>query len=146
VDLWLTMHPDARLIRRLQAEVQMLLYTHPVNDEREAAGLRPVNSFWLSGTGPATEAHPTSAAWQVDERLRAPALAEDWAAWAEAWAALDNGPLRALLAQAETGQTATLTLCGERHAQTYETRPRPWYRRGLLARQRVHAAPLLAQL
>ena len=29
----------------------MLLYTHPVNDAREARGALPVNSFWLSGCG-----------------------------------------------------------------------------------------------
>ena len=35
-DLWMPNHPQARLLRRLQNEVQMLLYQHPVNDEREA--------------------------------------------------------------------------------------------------------------
>ena len=29
----------------------MLLYTHPINDAREARGALPVNSFWLSGCG-----------------------------------------------------------------------------------------------
>lgn len=145
VDLWLTMQVEGRRIRRLQAEVQMLLYTHAVNDAREAQGLKPVNSFWLSGTGPAEPASPKPTPWQVIETLREPALAEDWAAWAEAWQAIDAGPLRALLAEAQAGRPAQLTLCGERHAQHFAAQPRPWWR-GILAGRRVHSAPLLAEL
>ena len=48
-----------------------------------------------------------------DDRLRRPALAEDWAAWCEAWQALDAGPLAALL---QSGAAGRLTLCGERRA------------------------------
>lgn len=145
VDLWLTTHPESRRIRRLQAEVQMLLYTHPANEQREAQGLRPVNSFWLSGTGPTTPAAPASADVQVIDTLHEPALAEDWAAWAEAWHALDAGPLAALLAEAQAGRPALLTLCGERHATRYAAQPRPWWR-SLLGAGRVHSAPVLAEL
>ncbi|HSI56683.1 MAG TPA: hypothetical protein VLA16_03950 [Ideonella sp.] len=144
VDLWLNMHPDVRKVRRLQAEVQMLLYTHPTNEQREAQGLLPVNSFWLSGTG-VTRPAPALPTLQVDDRLRAPALAEDWAAWAEAWAALDAGPLRSLLERSQAGEPVSLTLCGERHAQRFESRPRPWWRR-VIGPGRVAAAPLLATL
>jgi len=145
VDLWLNSHPDAKRIRRLQAEVQMLLYTHPVNEAREASGLRAVNSFWLSGTGPAQSQAALPAGWQVDERLRGPALADDWAAWAAAWQALDAGPLQALLQAAEAGQPVALSLAGERHAARWQAQPRPWLRR-LLAPRRVPAAPVLATL
>ena len=148
VDLWLNMHPQAGWLRRLQAEVQMLLYTHPVNDAREAQGLRPVNSFWLSGTGPTPSApglDPATGALSLDERLRAPALAEDWAAWAEAWAALDAGPLAALRQRADAGEPVRLSLCGERHAQSFSLQPRPWWQR-LLGGGRRHAAPVLAAL
>jgi hypothetical protein len=41
----------AKPLRRLQNEMQMLLYTHPVNERRIARGLPAVNSFWISGTG-----------------------------------------------------------------------------------------------
>lgn len=145
VDHWLKRHPEARLLRRLQAEAQMLLHTHPVNERREAQGLLPVNSFWLSGTG-TPHPVPEVPGLQVDDGLRAPALAEDWAAWAEAWAALDAGPVQALLRQAEAGQAVKLTLCGERTAQTFASgAPRPWWRR-LVAPRRVAAAPVLAAL
>lgn len=106
VDRWLAGGTQARLVRRLQNEVQMLFHTHPLNEQREAQGRLPVNSFWLSGCGraqPAAGAAPT-----LDERLRAPALADDWAAWCKAWDGVDAGIERA----------SRLTLCGERASVT----------------------------
>ena len=44
IDRWLPGQGDARLIRRLQNEVQMLLHQHPVNLAREARGELPVNA------------------------------------------------------------------------------------------------------
>lgn len=127
VDLWLHAHPQARLVRRLQNEVQMLLYTHPLNDRREARGELALNSFWLSGCG---RAQPVPGGGpMVDERLRGPALAEDWAAWSDAWRALDAGPVAQLLAQAQRGEPVELTLCGERRAQRYTAgRASAWQR------------------
>jgi hypothetical protein len=145
VDLWLGDDPGARRLRRLQAEAQMLLHRHPLNEAREAEGVLPVNSFWLSGTG-ATQPAPPPDSTQVDDRLRAPALAEDWAAWADAWHALDAGPVAAALREAEAGREVRLTLSGERHAQTFAPAERPWWRRGLLAPRQRHAAPWLADL
>ncbi|MFN5812191.1 MAG: hypothetical protein ACK44R_13505, partial [Burkholderiales bacterium] len=40
--------PAQRLLRRLQNEMQMLLYTHALNAKRP----QPINSFWVSGCGP----------------------------------------------------------------------------------------------
>jgi hypothetical protein len=122
VEPWLPQPPQARLIRRLQSEVQLLLYAHPVNDAREARGALSVNSFWLSGCGrfqPIEGSDPN-----VDDRLRAPLLADDWVAWADAWRALDAGPLAELLARAQRGEAVSLTLCGERVAQRFENLPR----------------------
>lgn len=48
--------------RRLQSEIEMALHEHSVNTDRQAAGLAPINSFWLWGGGRApervTEFHP----------------------------------------------------------------------------------------
>ncbi len=121
VDAWLGTAAAARHMRRLQSEVQMLLYTHPLNDQRVTRGLLPVNSFWISGCGVAQV--PSGTQLQTDERLRRPALADDWAAWAKAWQTLDEGPLRELLALAETGVACSLTLCGERAAVRFEPAP-----------------------
>ncbi|MEO7151765.1 MAG: hypothetical protein ABIX46_08665 [Burkholderiaceae bacterium] len=130
VERWLAgmrQHGPSRVLRRLQSEVQMQLYPHPVNERREACGALTVNSFWLSGCGRAQPADP--AALQVDAALREPLLTQDWAGWAEAWRALDAGPLAALLKRAASGEAVTLTLCGERAAQRHEPLPRPLLRR-----------------
>ena len=129
VDAWLPDHRSAGLIRRLQIEVQMLLYTHALNDQREAAGLPTVNGIWLSGCGRLPAAGSHSPAVQVDDRLRAPALGEDWAAWCTAWQALDAGPIAALAAQQSAGAAVTLTLCGERFAQTWASAPQGLWQR-----------------
>lgn len=125
VELWMRPGSDrqGRLIRRLQSEVQLLMYPHPINDSREQAGHLTVNSFWLSGCGRL----PTVGAAQpveVADALRAPLLAEDWAGWAQAWKALDSGALAGWLAEAVRGGTVGLTLCGERSAQRFESVPR----------------------
>jgi len=134
VDRWLVADPRARLIRRLQNEVQMLLYTHPINAAREELGLPVVNSFWLSGCGRAQPAL-APAGLAVDERLRAPALAEDWAAWSAAWRALD-----AALPAPDTAPLQ-LTLCGERSAVSFASAPRSLWQRvgGRFARPQAQA-------
>jgi hypothetical protein len=108
VDRWLPAQRQARLVRRLQNEVQMLLHTHPINAEREAHGVLPVNSFWLSGCGIAQPEAAHDA--RLDDRLSAPALDEDWPAWSAAWATLD--------AELVSGAPERITLCGERGSVT----------------------------
>jgi hypothetical protein len=128
VDLWLPADPRARLVRRLQNEVQMFLHTHPLNEEREQRGALPVNSFWLEGCGlaPATSGAAGLASPGTvteDDRLRAPALGEDWFAWSRAFAQLDEGPIAQAVQAASDGQSVKLTLCGERQACTLTARP-----------------------
>lgn len=121
-DLWLNDHPQARLLRRLQSEVQMLLYQHPSHDERQARGALTVNSFWLSGCGqlPAGEAWSTGQHdIQLVTTLRQPLLADDMLAWLQAWKKLDASVLEDAVARMESGEAIMLTLCGERHAQTW---------------------------
>jgi hypothetical protein len=125
VDLWLGSHPKLRPLRRLQAEVQMLLHSHPLNATREAKGLLPVNSFWLSGCGLTQPVQPN--ACRVDDRLRTSALAGDWPGWLRAWQTLDEGPLRALLQAPPPG--AQVTLCGERASLTLQPAPAGWAQR-----------------
>lgn len=120
IDRWLPAERGARTVRRLQNEAQMLLYTHPINREREAAGTMTVNSFWLSGCGVLQRDAKYNV--QVDTRLTGPALAEDWPAWSAAWRSLDASML-------PTRPLQTLTLCGERGAVTFErTEQRLWQR------------------
>ncbi|WP_411879391.1 hypothetical protein [Polaromonas sp. YR568] len=154
----------ARKMKLLQNEMQMLLYTHALNDERAARRLLPVNSFWLSGTGaldflplplgegggegqrPSIHSRPADTApIQPSAEVRRPSpltptlsqgerekiavprslaqavFADDWTAYAQAWAALDANEITALLARQRAGETVRLTLCGERGAVTFET-------------------------
>jgi len=145
VDLWLESQPQARLLRRLQNEVQMLLYSHPLNDEREARGELPVNSFWLSGCGRAQRVS-AGAETHVDHSLRAPLLADDWAGWADAWRALDAGPIADLLARSQRGETTSLTVCGERFGQRFDSVKRPVWQRLTQAWQNKPAHELLEAL
>jgi len=126
VEVWMRGTQD-KLIRRLQSELQLLLYPHALNDEREQRGELTLNSFWLSGCG-----HPQAAradAVDVNDSLREPLLADDWAAWADAWRALDAGDMKACLDAASAGQPVTLTLCGDRGAHHFEARPQGVWQR-----------------
>jgi hypothetical protein len=109
-------------MRRLQNEMQMLLYTHPLNDVREARRELPVNSFWLSGTGALPADYlPGKVEISAPRKLAQAVFKEDWAAYAEAWGRLDAGEIAQLLDRQRAGETVRLTLCGEHSAQTFET-------------------------
>jgi hypothetical protein len=81
---------DGRLVERWMNELQMLLYTHPVNIAREDRGLPPVNVVWLWGFG----ASDTSSSPQLNEAsctefAFAQALRNgDLPAWQAAWETL----------------------------------------------------------
>lgn len=51
IDPLLPAGPDALAWRTLLNEAQMLLFSHPVNQAREARGEPPINSVWLWGGG-----------------------------------------------------------------------------------------------
>jgi hypothetical protein len=124
VDNWIPRAPEARALRRLQQEMQMLLYTHEVNEERAQAALAPVNSFWISGAGalPSSARSAPPPGLQVNDTLRESALRGDWHGWAASWQQLDATECAALLRQLDAGQDVTLTLCGDAVAQSW-TRP-----------------------
>ena len=142
VDHWLPRQAQAQPLRRLQNEMQMLLYTHPVNDARSARGLLPINSFWVSGTGSLPAGFVPQPVTLLDG-LRPGAQRQDLAAWLKAWQALDAGPLHTLLQQAQRGEPVTLTLCGEHAAQRYSLQPQGLWAR---LRQRLAATDLAALL
>lgn len=131
VDPWLPSGPSGKLLRRLQNEMQMLLYTHPVNEARALQRQVPVNSLWFSGTGdlPRGAGAKVNATLGQLDAVHAPrslaqaALAGDWAAYGAAWAELDASCGRDLLARQTAGETVQLTLCGERAAQTWVSAP-----------------------
>jgi hypothetical protein len=137
IDHWMPAGDAARPLRRLQQEMQMLLYTLPLNDARERGGLLPVNTFWASGTGalPAGDLHaPTEL--RLTSTLRDAALLGDWHAWAAGWQQIDERDGARLLADRERGRTVRITLCGETGARTWSStvaggwqRLRSWFGR-----------------
>jgi hypothetical protein len=130
---WMPRATHATKLARLVSEMQMLLYTDALNDTRARRSALPVNAFWLSGAGqlppgmPATDAlSPT-----VISPMREAALAENWQAWAQAWHSFDADQCPAMMNALTRGESVSLTLCGERHAQTWITQPQTLKRRFL---------------
>ena len=139
IDHWVPRDAAAAPMRRLQQEMQMLLYTHAVNDARVRGGLLPVNSFWASGTGalPAGHRPAPPAGLLLPHTLRDAALLQDWSAWGAAWQQVDAVQCRQLNDSLDRGQPVTLTLCGESSARSWSGHASGWWRRlrGTFARQ-----------
>ena len=142
---WLPAGDPGKPLRRLQSELQMLLYSDPktealtqaMTEARRAQGLQSVNSFWFSGAGalPASLLQSGLSAERTPSDSTLKSGAENSAKPLEPVvylglreAALNNDVdawARAWLAlDADLGQgllpaKAALTLCGERAAQTW---------------------------
>lgn len=152
-----SLHPAVRPLLRLQNEAQMLFYTHPVNDQRAARGVAPINGFWISGTGRLASHERIGPAPVLDNRLLQAALAGDWPTWAQAWANLDQEVLPLWLARAAAGEAAQVILCGERGWRAWHSHPQPgtsqlhsplpWWRRWWPRQAApLHAAGILEPL
>lgn len=148
VDGWLPRTEAARPIRRLQQEMQMLLYTHPVNDARTRGGLPPVNSFWVSGTGalPPGRRPAPPAGLTITHYLRDAALRDQPGAWVAAWQQIDAQECARLAKALDAGKPVAITLAGERNARTWSSAGQALWRRvgGLFARPRTF--PVLQSL
>lgn len=60
--------PNAMVWHRQMNEMQMLMYNHPVNDERDAKGMPVIHGVWLSSPGKSTQtaSQPSSTQWWID--------------------------------------------------------------------------------
>lgn len=78
-DRFMPAGPQAAGHRRVVSEIEMALHDHPVNREREAAGLKPVNSLWLWGGGsaPAAGSGPLPPLFSDDALLHGYWLSQD---------------------------------------------------------------------
>jgi hypothetical protein len=121
IDRWMPRGDAGKAVRRLQQEMQMLLYTNRINEERSRGGLPTVNSFWVSGTGalPSGVSPRKKDGLQIINPLRDAALLQDWPAWGLAWHQVDGHDCARLLAALGRGEQVALTLCGERNARTF---------------------------
>jgi hypothetical protein len=140
IDPWLVgshtsaelLSPAAKLLRRLQNEMQMLLYTHPVNEGR---GLT-INSFWVHGTGALLASQTVRPEPAVIHTLRESALQQDLIGWLEAWQHVDAHAIAPMLARVAAGEPQRLVLCGEHAFHVYDSAaPSLWQR------LRTHFAP-----
>jgi hypothetical protein len=130
VDDWIPRQDAAKLLRRLSNEMQMLLYTHPVNNAREARRATTVNAFWLSGTGGLDAAwQPATSTVNVAADLQSAATNDDAVAWTAAWQVLDTGAVQQALNAARQGQPVQLTLASLAHARSFHTAPLSIWRR-----------------
>ena len=142
IDPWLVgshvssdaLSPAAKLLRRLQNEMQMLLYTHAVNEGRSLT----INSFWVHGTGvlPGDASKPAQQEPAVIQTLRQSALQQDLIGWLEAWQHVDAYVIAPMLARVAAGEPQRLVLCGEHEFHVYDSaKPSLWQR------LRTHLAP-----
>lgn len=140
--------PESALLKRLQSEMQMLLYNHAVNDARSARGAWVVNGYWLHGMGSltgvigaATENPEDAMMPVVWDELREPALRLDATGWLQTWQVLD-AKLSALAESLRSGQPASLTLCGDHHLHQYIASTSGWWTR---LRRRL-SPPVLSEI
>ena len=131
VDDWMPRSAQARTLRRLQQEMQMLLYTHPLNDARERAGRPTINSFWVSGAGalPAHFSFDAARTPRLETGLADAATRGDQAAWQAAWQAIDREILPSLHQRLDAGLPVRLTLCGEQQARSWHSATAGWWQR-----------------
>ncbi len=127
---WMPQHPAARPLQRLQSEMQMLLYNHPVNNARDARRQHTVNAFWLHGAGTLPAATPSAALpVTVSDALRASALHGDLQTWRQAWQELDATAVADLLQRLKATGQGTLSLCSEHAAHTFNAAPAAWHQK-----------------
>jgi hypothetical protein len=135
---WMPQGAPAKKFRKLQNEIQMLWYEHPVNIEREQRGLKPVNAFWpwrgiaaapsaerkvfmhncpawmaRLGSGAATPAQIAelgAPAAVVCGDLAAAAIANDWGSWVGALEQLEHAWFAPLLDSLRAGKVKRLRL------------------------------------
>jgi hypothetical protein len=130
VKAWMPNSPAARPLQRLQSEMQMLLYNHPVNDAREARRQHTVNAFWLHGAGSLpSNTSILEPMLTVSDGLRQSALRGDLQSWQQAWQQIDATLLANLLAHFKATGQIRLSLCSEHTAHTYTAAPAAWYQR-----------------
>ena len=131
---WQPAGGESAKLRRLQNEMQMLLYTHAVNDARNSANTSVINSVYFHGNGE-NERLKSQVSANIKPSINMPrtlvdaALKEDWPAWVKAWEQLDATVCADLLKRVTADEAVVLTLCGERSALRYELRKKTVFER-----------------
>lgn len=115
-------------LKRLQSEIQMLLYTHPVNDAREQRGRWPINAMWISGAGVLDKPLAARTPVVVERRLQSLPTRFGAAELASIWHAIEADITPRLQAVLRASGQAQLSLCGPRRALTWRSTQGLWQR------------------
>jgi hypothetical protein len=121
---WMPEHQRAKTLQRLQSEMQMLLYQHPVNDERSLKGRWTVNSFWLHRS--LEQLYPDASDLNVALDLRENMQASNAKLWQQAWEHLDATLCPSLSQALDQNQGVSLTLCSDTSWRHYRPQPVSW--------------------
>ena len=131
---WQPAGGESAKLRRLQNEMQMLLYTHTANSARNSVNTSVINSVYFHGSGE-NERLKLQVSANITTSINMPrtladaALKEDWPTWVKAWEQLDATVCADLLKRVTAGEAVVLTLCGERSALRYELRQKTVFQR-----------------
>jgi hypothetical protein len=121
---WMPEHQRAKTLQRLQSEMQMLLYQHPVNDERSLKGRWTVNSFWLYRS--LEQLYPDASDLNVALDLRENMQASNPKLWQQGWEHLDATLCQSLSQALDQNHGVSLTLCSETSWRHYRPQPVSW--------------------
>ena len=116
--------PHAKSLQRLQSEMQMLMYQHPVNDQRSLEGRWTLNSFWVHRN--LEQLHPHPSPMRISLDLRDSVQAANANQWQQTWQHLEATVCRPLLEALAAQQTISITLCSETAWQHYEPLKASW--------------------
>jgi hypothetical protein len=109
VSAWMPSDAKAKPLQRLQSEMQMLLYQHPVNDQRSLQGRWTVNSFWVHRQ--TDQLYDLTGKAQLYLDLQEATHQSNAAQWRQTWQNLDNTVCKSLLNALTQQQEVSLTLC-----------------------------------
>ena len=121
---WMPEHQRAKTLQRLQSEMQMLLYQHPVNDERSLKGRWSVNSFWLHRR--LDQLYPDAADCVVALDLRETAQSPNAKLRQLAWEHIDATLCSTMCQVLDQNHDVSLTLCSETSWRHYRPQPVSW--------------------
>ena len=131
IQTWMPNLQQAKTLQRLQSEMQMLLYQHPVNDERSLTGRWTVNSFWMHRRTdqlyPHNVLHNGHISIALD--LREAAQMSNSQLWQKAWEQIDNSLALSLCQALDLNQAVSLTLCSETSLRHYLPQQASWFQK-----------------
>jgi hypothetical protein len=122
---WMPEHQRAKTLQRLQSEMQMLLYQHPVNDERSLKARWSVNSFWLHRR--LDQLYPDAADCVVALDLRETAQSSNAKLRQLAWEHIDATLCSTMCQVLDQNHDVSLTLCSETSWRHYRLQPVTWF-------------------